>query len=103
MGIVSHEAIVSAKHWNRQDVGPGEVRQMRGIVSNADTGIIVTSSNFTNGAVSEAEKTMPGYRTVILIDGDLIVETCIKEGLGVEEVELPKLFRLKAPSVLEDE
>lgn len=103
MGIVSHEAIVSAKHWNRQNVGPAEVQQMRGIVSDADTGIIVTSSNFTSGAVSEAEKRTPGYRTVILINGDLIVQTCIKEGLGVQEVELPKLFRFKAPSLSDDE
>lgn len=103
MGIVSHEAIVSAKHWNRQNVGPDEVQQMRGIVSDADTGIIVTSSNFTSGAVSEAEKRTPGYRTVILINGDLIVETCIREGLGVQEVELPKLFRFKAPSISEDD
>lgn len=103
MGIVSHEAIVSAKHWSRQTVGPDEVRLMRGIVSDADTGIIVTSSDFSSGAVSEAEKRMPGHRTVILINGDLIVETCIKEGLGVQEVELPKLFRFKAPSMSDNE
>lgn len=103
MGIVSHEAIVSAKHWSRQTVGPDEVQRMRGIVSDADTGIIVTSSDFSSGAVSEAEKRMPGHRTVILINGELIVETCIKEGLGVQVVELPKLFRFKEPSLSDDE
>lgn len=103
MGIVSHEAIVSAKHWHGSPVGPGEVQRVRGVASNADIGIIVTSSRFTSGAVAEAEKRHPGHRTVILVDGDLIVETCIKEGLGVQEEELPKLFRFKAPSISDDE
>ncbi len=33
-----------------------------------------------------------GFRTIILIDGDLIVDTCLKEKLGVDNVEIPILY-----------
>ncbi len=93
VGLVTHEAVVSAKHWNTQTVGLNEVQRVRGISSNADTGIIFTSSKFTEPAIAEAQERKFGQRSIVLIDGNQIVETCVREALGVEPVQLPTLFR----------
>jgi len=90
-GIVSSEAIVSAKHWSGNKVGAAEVQRLRGIKGSADTGIIVTSSQFTDDAKTEAEPSQ-NQRAIVLIDGDLIVDTCIATGIGVRAVNLPTLY-----------
>lgn len=93
-GIVTSEAIVSAKHWSKASVPDNEVDRVRGILHQADTAIIVTSSSFTNPAKEKA-KPAPGggWRSIVLVDGDLIVETCLQHAIGVEEVALPALYR----------
>lgn len=90
-GIVSSEAIVSAKHWSGNKVGAAEVQRLRGIKGSADTGIIVTSSQFTEDAKQEAEPSQ-NQRSIVLIDGELIVETCIATGIGIRAVNLPTLY-----------
>ena len=103
VGLVTHEAVVSAKHWTAQSVEPNEVQRVRGISSNADTGIIFTSSRFTEPAIAEAQKRGFGQRSIVLIDGNQIVETCIREELGVEPVQLPTLFRFTWITQSDDE
>lgn len=94
-GILKSEAIVSAKRWTTQNVSVQEVRSVRGVIRNtADTGIIITSSHFTNDAKLEALK-VGGNRAIILIDGDLIVDTCIKEKIGVKVIDLPNLYKFE--------
>jgi len=90
-GVVESEAIISAKKWKTQKVSADEVQRLRGIRGNADTAIIFTSSKFTDSAISEA---MPSQnqRSVVLIDGDLIVETCFSSGIGVKEIKIPTLY-----------
>ena len=90
-GLVESEAIVSAKHWTSNSVGPDEVQRMRGIKGNADTAVIVTTSTFTTGAVNEAEPSQ-NQRSFVLIDGDLIVNTCLEHGIGVRKRDLPALY-----------
>ena len=90
-GLVQSETIVSAKHWSTNNVGPDEVQRMRGIKGNSDTAVIVTSSNFTGGAVTEAEPSQ-NQRSIVLVDGDLIVDTCLEHGIGVRKRELPSLY-----------
>lgn len=89
-GIVSSEALVSAKHWKSNKVGPDEVQRVRGNVGNQDTGVIFTSSFFTDGAIEQA-RPVAGFRSVVLIDGELIVETCFSQQIGVNGVNLPIL------------
>lgn len=89
-GIVTSEALVSAKHWKSNRVGPDEVQRVRGNVGNQDTAIIFTSSYFTDGAIQQA-KPVAGFRSVVLIDGNLIVETCFSQEIGVKSVNLPIL------------
>jgi hypothetical protein len=91
-GLVVSTGIVSAKHWKTQNVGIDEVRRVRGIKHEADTAIIVTSASFSQPAIDEAAPAM-NIRSVSLIDGDLIVDTCMKQGIGVESVKLPVLYR----------
>lgn len=92
-GIIESEAIVSAKHWKPKSKVPDqEVDRLRGIPHQADTAVIVTSSDFTNPAQEKA-KSQPGWRSVVLVNGDLIVETCMQNSIGVEEVILPSLYR----------
>ena len=92
-GIIESEAIVSAKHWKgRNKVPDQEVDRVRGIPHQADTAVIVTSSDFTKPAQEKA-RSQPGWRSVVLVNGDLIVETCMRNSIGVEEVILPSLYR----------
>lgn len=90
-GLVQSQAIVSAKHW-RQNVGKTEIQRLRGIKGAADTGIIVTSACFTHDAIREAEPSQ-NQRAVVLIDADVIVETCFNHSIGVECIALPKLYK----------
>lgn len=91
-GIISSKAIISAKHWAKGRVGVKEVRDLRGQKGDADTGVIITSSDFTEEAKQEAA---PGQnqRTIVLVDGDLIVEACLVNTIGVEGVSLPTLYK----------
>lgn len=102
-GLVSSYAIVSAKHWSSLKVSDSEVDRVRGIPhpdnAIADTAVIVTSSSFTKPAIKRAQSAA-GMRQVVLVDGDLIVKTCIENQIGVETVVLPKLYMNK--HVLDD-
>jgi restriction endonuclease Mrr len=90
-GLVKSLAIVSAKHW-KNCVGNDEIRRLRGIRSNADTAIIVTSGKFSQEAVIEAEPSQ-NQRAIVLINAALIVETCFDNIIGVELVEIPQLYK----------
>ena len=63
---------------------------MRGIKGNADTGVIITPSSFTLGALVEAKPTQ-NQRSIVLVNGDLIVDTCMKHEIWVRKCELPTL------------
>jgi restriction system protein len=90
-GILESCAIVSAKHWKTQNVGADEVQRLRGIRGDEDTAIIFTSAGFSTNAKEEARPSQ-NQRIVVLIDGDLIVETCLENRIGLKLVELPHLF-----------
>ena len=90
-GLVNSEAIVSAKRWNSQSVAADEVQRLRGIKGNADTAIVVTTSTFTADAVKESEPSQ-NQRSIVLVDGDLIVDTCLEHGIGVRRRELPATY-----------
>ncbi len=90
-GLVRSEAYVSAKRWNsKNNVGADEVNRLRGVKGVQDTGIIFTSASFTAKA-KEAAEPEPGARFIVLIDGNLIVETCFAEEIGVTNVSVPVL------------
>ncbi len=90
-GIVRSEACVSAKKWDaKRGVGPAVIREMLGVEGNHDTVIIFTTSSFNQGA-KKAAAPQPRRPSVVLIDGDLIVDTCFREQIGVKRIDLPVL------------
>ena len=91
-GLVNSKAVVSAKHWKEKKVGPDEVQRLRGLKGDTDTGVIVTSNNFSNEAMKEAEPSQ-NQRSIVLIDIDIIVDTCFTKGIGVQKVPLQSFFR----------
>lgn len=90
-GLVKSEAIVSAKHWTDKVIDASEIQRLRGIKGNSDTGIIVTSSTFSNNALNEAIPSQ-NQRAIVLIDGDLIVDTCFEKQIGVKIVNIQNLY-----------
>lgn len=91
-GLVQSQVIVSAKHWTKKKVGIDEVQRLRGINHIADTAIIVTSNSFSSDAIREASPSS-NQRSVVLIDGDLIVNTCLEKNILVESFNLPTLYK----------
>lgn len=73
-------------------VGPDVVRNLRGAMSgSADRGLIVTTGNFTQGAVREA--TREDKIPIELVDGEDLIDTLKELSLGVktEEVVVEKI------------
>ena len=89
-GVVESEAFVSPKHW-LNEVPVEEVRRLRGMEGNIDTAIIVTSSTFSAEVVKEAASGR-NQRSIVLVNGDLIVDTCMSQEIGVAPVPLPRLY-----------
>jgi restriction system protein len=52
------------------------------MVGRADKGLLITTGNFTKGAMREA--TRDGAPAIDLIDGDLLVDKLKELGLGVK-------------------
>lgn len=92
-GLVTSEAIVSAKHWKEKVIDASEVQRLRGIKGSSDTGIIVTSSTFSDNALTEASPSQ-NQRAMVLIDGNLIVDTCFEKQIGVKIVSIQNLYEL---------
>jgi restriction endonuclease Mrr len=92
-GIVEAQAIVSAKKWKAgATVGVGVVRELRGSPGDEDTAIIVTTGQFSTDAEIEAKQRQLALRNVYLIDGDELVDICVRQKIGIKEKELPKLL-----------
>jgi restriction endonuclease Mrr len=64
---------------------------LRGIKGHSDTGIIVTSSRFSDIALTEAAPSQ-NQRAIVLIDGALIVDTCFEKQIGVKVVDIQNLY-----------
>lgn len=90
-GLVMSEAIVSAKHWKTKVIDASEIQRLRGIKGSSDTGIIVTSSSFSEAALAEAAPSQ-NQRAIVLIDGDLIVDTCFEKQIGVKIFNIQNLY-----------
>lgn len=91
-GLVNSKAIVSAKHWSAKKVGPEEIQRLRGLKGDTDTGVVVTSNMFSDAAIKEAEPSQ-NQRSIVLIDINIIVDTCFTKGIGVEKVPLQSFYR----------
>jgi restriction system protein len=85
-GILSFHVMFQCKRW-QNSVGSSVVRDFRGaMMGRADKGLIVTTSNFTKDAVSEA--TRDGATPIDLIDGDQLINRLKEFSLGVKTEEV---------------
>ena len=81
---------VQSKRW-KNNVGPKVVRELRGSLQVHEHGIVITPSDFTASAQSEAEE--PGKTHISLINGEQLVDLLIEHQVGVarEEYVVPIL------------
>lgn len=81
-GLLSFRVVFQAKKW-KHNVGPEVVGRLRGdMQGKAEKGLVITTAQFTPGAIEQATRTPP---TIDLIDGDQLCELMRELGLGVRE------------------
>jgi len=82
IGFTHLEVAFECKRWDRNKIYGKEIRSFRGGISQSCIyGIYFTTSTYSNSAKREAER--EGYKPIVLLDGDDIVNFMIKNGIGV--------------------
>ncbi len=79
-GITRINAAVQAKRWKKNIQAPA-IQNLRGALKVDEQGIFITTSQFSKGAIAEAEA--PGKTPISLIDGDKLVRLLIQHEIGV--------------------
>ncbi len=81
-GIVTIRSAVQAKQWKANSVSRPEIDKFRGAIQgDYDHGVFLTTGRFTSDA--EAASIKKGAITILLLDGDAIVENMIRNGIGI--------------------
>jgi restriction system protein len=84
---------VQAKRW-RNNVQSPTVQQVRGALGAHDQGLIITTSDFSKGAVDEAS--LPDRAPVALMNGEQLLALLAEHQIGVRR-ERYDLFTLDSP------
>jgi len=97
-GVVSIRSAFQAKRWRQNAVSRPEIDKFRGAIQgDYDHGVFLTTGRFT--ADAEAASIKKGAISLLLLDGDAIAESMIRNGIGVvrRPVQLfdldPEFFR----------
>jgi len=97
-GVVSIRSAFQAKRWRQNPVSRPEIDKFRGAIQgDYDHGVFLTTGRFT--ADAEAASIKKGAISLLLLDGDAIAESMIRNGIGVvrRPVQLfdfdPEFFR----------
>jgi restriction system protein len=100
-GVVSIRSAFQAKRWRQNSVTRPEIDKFRGAIQgDYDHGVFLTTGRFT--ADAEAASIKKGAISLLLLDGDAIAESMIRNGIGVvrRPVQLfdldPDFFRFPA-------
>jgi restriction system protein len=100
-GVVSIRSAFQAKRWRQNPVTRPEIDKFRGAIQgDYDHGVFLTTARFT--ADAEAASIKKGAISLLLLDGDAIAESMIRNGIGVirRPVQLfdldPEFFRFPA-------
>jgi len=81
-GVVTIRSAFQAKRWNQNPVGRPEIDKFRGAIQgDFDHGVFLTTGRFTKDAEEASIK--KGAITLLLLDGEAIAETMIRQGIGV--------------------
>ena len=81
-GITRINAAVQVKRW-KANVSAPTVRNVRGALTTQEQGIIITTSDFSNGALQEA--TEIGKTPISLVNGSQLLDLLIEHGIGVNK------------------
>lgn len=81
-GITRINAAVQVKRWQANISAP-TVRNVRGALTTQEQGIIITTSGFSKGAVTEAEAI--GKVPISLVNGDKLLDLLVEHGVGVNK------------------
>lgn len=100
-GVVSIRSAFQAKRWRQNPVSRPEIDKFRGAIQgDCDHGVFLTTGRYT--ADAEAASIKKGAISLLLLDGDAIAESMIRNGIGVvrRPVQLfdidPDFFRFPA-------
>jgi restriction endonuclease Mrr len=81
-GVVSIRSAFQAKRWRQNPVSRPEIDKFRGAIQgDYDHGVFLTTGRFT--ADAEAASIKKGAISLLLLDGDAIAESMIRNGIGV--------------------
>ncbi len=81
-GITRINAAVQVKRW-KANISAPTVRNVRGSLTTHEQGIIITTSNFSKGAIQEAKEI--GKSPISLVNGNQVLELLIQHGIGVNK------------------
>ena len=93
-GIARIRTCIQVKR--QQSVGAPVVQNIRGSLSAHEAGLLVTSGQFTSGAIAEANDSQK--LPITLINGAQLLELLMKHEIGVETVHLTH-YRLKLDEI----
>lgn len=79
--VIRTRMAVQVKRWSNNVQGP-TVQQVRGSLGVHDQGLIITTSDFSSGAIQESQK--PDLQRVSLMNGEQLVHQLIEFGIGVD-------------------
>jgi restriction system protein len=86
-GVVSIKSAFQAKRWADAPVGRPEIDRLRGALQGEfDHGVFITTSRFTKDATEASYR--KGAISILLLDGDAVVELMLERGLGVAKQPL---------------
>ena len=88
-GITEINIAVQAKRW-KHNVGSKVVRELRGSLKVHEQGIIITPSNYTESAITEAQES--GKTRISLINGEELVELMIRHKVGAYEEKYAVIY-----------
>jgi hypothetical protein len=93
-GIARIRTCIQVKR--QQSVGAPVVQNIRGALSAHEAGLLVTSGQFTAGAIAEAND--PQKLPIALVNGAQLLDLLLKHEIGVEPVHLT-YYRLKLDEI----
>jgi len=90
--VVRIKMAVQVKKWKlKSNVQAPTVQQVRGSLGVHEQGLIITSSDFSPGAIKEADQ--PHKTPIALMNGEQLVALLMEHGLGVHR-STPDLFEI---------
>ncbi|MGH2369724.1 MAG: HTH domain-containing protein [Chloroflexota bacterium] len=82
--VIRTRMAVQVKRWRTKNVQAPTVQQVRGSLGTHDQGLIITTSAFSRGARTEAER--PNAVPVALMNGAQLVTLMVEHDIGVRRV-----------------